>query len=166
MRWTSLGLAIAVVSVSGTAMAVKVNEPLYIKTKDAKVLKTAKLTAPTLTVLQPGTEVIWLGPDKANKKLHRIRTAKGEGFILQQNLTPKKPAAEHLAKDDGKPIDPQAFASSGAATKALSEAALKYASKKSKTELARGVMTAEGIAATVDRKAAQDFNDRQTGGGK
>jgi len=92
---------------------------------------------------------------------------KVKGFTLQQNLSPKKPQAEFLAKDDGKPIDAQAFASSGAATKALSGAALKYSGSKPDLEtLAKQLMTAEGAAAAVTVEAAREFNAKQVGGAK
>lgn len=166
MRRFLIGLATAAVLAAGAAWAVKPGEKLYIKTKDAKLLEKADAKAKTLGTLQPGTEVTWNGSDKTNKLFHAIEAGGKKGFTLQQNLSPSKPQME-LAKDDGKPIDSQAFASSGAATKALSEAALKYSKEKPDiATLTKGVMTAEGIAATIDTAAGQEYVTKQTGGGK
>lgn len=160
-------MALAVLA-SGSALAVAKGGKLYIKTKDAKVFDKADAAkGKTVGTLQPGDEVTWNGADEKQKQFHAIDTGKVKGFTLQQNLSPKKPDAEYLAKDDGKPIDAQAFASSGAATKALSGAALTYSGSKPNMEaLAKGLMTAEGVAATVTFDQAREFNAKQTGGAK
>lgn len=132
------------------ALAVKPGGKLYIKARDSRVLEKADPKSKTLGLLQPGDEVTWNGADAANKQFHAVDAGKVKGFTLQSNLSPSKPQLERLAKDDGAPIDPKAFASSGAATKALNEAALKAAGKKqTKAELVKGLATAEGVAATV-----------------
>lgn len=102
---------------------------LYIKSKDTKLLKDASLTAGVVATLQPGTEVTWKGADAKEKTLHKVVANGKEGFVLQANLTPSKPANEVLGSD-GKSVSAQAVASSGAATKALTPAALKYAEAK------------------------------------
>lgn len=151
MRRYLVGLAAAALLFGTAAWAVKPGESLYIKTKDAKLLEKADAKAKVLGTLKPGEEVTWNGSDAKNKMFHSIEANGKKGFTLQQNLSPNKPQME-VASDDGKKIDAQAFASSGAATKALSEAALKYNEKKGKADmntLAKGVMTAEGIAESV-----------------
>ena len=164
---TWLGLALAASLVGGTALAVKPGDTLYIKSKDAKVFKDDSLKSKVVGTLQPGANVTWQGVSKGDKQLHKVKAGKVEGFTLQQNLTPNKPQMEALLKDDGKEIDPQAFASSGAATKALSEAALKYAEKKQTPEqLVKGILTAEGVSATVTKEAGQAYVQKQTGGAK
>ena len=161
------GLALAATLVGGAAYAVKPGGTLYIKSKDAKVLDKADFKAKAVSTLQPGAEVTWEGAAEGNKMFHKVKAGGVEGFTLQQNLTPNKPQMEALLKDDGKPIDTKAFASSGAATKALSEAALKYAEKKqTPQQVTKGILTAEGVAVTVSKEQAQAFVQRQTGGGK
>lgn len=147
-RLTRLALATALLAMP--ALAVSKGGKLYIKTKDTKVLDKADAKGKVVGTLQPGDEVTWNGADGANKQFHSIDSGKVKGFTLQTNLSPSKPQAELLARDNGAPIDGKAFASSGAATKALNEAALKAAGKKqTKAELVKGLATAEGVAASV-----------------
>jgi len=169
MRKLIIGLAVAAALAAGAALAVKPGETLYIKTKDAKVLDKADAKAKTVGTLNPGAAVKWNGADKKNKLFHEVvaTTDKGElhGYTLQQNLSPNKPASE-FATSDGKAIDAEAFKSSGAATKALSESALKYAKAESLLTLAQGVLSAESVAQKVDVAEAQAYVVKQTGGGK
>jgi uncharacterized protein YgiM (DUF1202 family) len=166
MRRFLVGLAAAAVLVASAAFAVKPGENLFIKTKDAKLLEKADAKAKVLGTLKPGEEVKWNGADSKNKMFHAIEVGGKKGFTLQQNLSPSKPQME-IASDDGKPIDAQAFASSGAATKALSDAALTYAGEAPDAmALTKGVLTAEGIAQSVSGADSQAYVAKQTGGGK
>jgi hypothetical protein len=120
----------ATVAALGTAgLGLAADRQLFIKSKDTKLLQAANLTSKVVSTLQPGTEVTWKGADSKEKSLHKVVAGGKEGFVLQANLTPSKPANEFL-KGDGKPISAQAVASSGAATKALTPAAIKYADAK------------------------------------
>ena len=117
----------ATVAALGTAgLGLAADRQLFIKSKDTKLLKDANFSAKVVQTLQPGTEVTWKGADGKEKTLHRVIAGGKEGFVLQANLTPSKPANEFLT-GDGKAISAQAVASSGAATKALTPAAIKYA---------------------------------------
>ena len=116
-------------ALGSSAVSLAADRQLFIKSKDTKVLATASLTAKVVQTLQPGTEVTWKGADGKEKSLHKIVSGGKEGFVLQANLTPSRPANEFLT-GDGKPISAQAVASSGAATKALTPAAIKYAAEK------------------------------------
>lgn len=143
-------LAIACCLVAMPALAVSKGGKLYIKQKDSKVFEKADPKAKVVGTLQPGEEVTWQGADATNKSFHAVEAGAVKGFTLQANLSPSKPQAELLARDNGAAIDGKAFASSGAATKALNEAALKAAGKKqTKAELVKGLATAEGVAASV-----------------
>lgn len=165
MRRYLVGLAAAAL-LATTAWAVKPGESLFIKTKDAKFLEKADAKAKVLRTLKPGEEVTWGGSDPKNKMFHKITVGGKDGYTLQQNLSPSKPQME-LASDDGKPVDAQAFASSGAATKALSDAALSYAAEvPDAATLTKGVLTAEGVAQSVTPADAQAYLAKQTGGGK
>ncbi|MCA2981772.1 MAG: SH3 domain-containing protein [Myxococcaceae bacterium] len=148
------------------ALAVKPGGTLYVRSKDTKVLEKADAKAKQVTALQPSTEVIWHGPDAQNRQFHRVESVQGSGFTLQANLSPSKPQAEHLVRDNGAPIDPQAFASSGAATRALSGGALKVAQDKPDREaLARALISVEATAKAVDPKDAVTFVQKRTQGG-
>lgn len=111
---------------AGSAFAVKVGDNLFVKSKDTKVLKDPKATAAAVVTAQPGDEVKWEGPSDKDKQFHKV-TFKGKtGFVLMSNLSPNKPQGE-VDASTGKPMSAQAFASSGAATKALTPAGVKYA---------------------------------------
>jgi hypothetical protein len=120
-------IAIALLS-AGTAGAVKKGESLYVKSKDTKVLKDPKATSKAVVTLQPGAEVTWNGASEKDKQFHEIATGGKKGYVLLANLTPNKPT-EEISGSTGKPLSPQAFASSAAATKALSPAGLSMAKK-------------------------------------
>lgn len=167
MRQSFIALALCAGLVAGSAHAVGVGGTLYIKARDTVILDKPSLKGKTVEKLQTGAQVKWLGAAPSDKQFHQVETANGKkGYTLQQNLSPNKPQLE-VATSDGKPIDAQAFASSGAATKALSEAALKYSGGKTNmAELAKGVMTAEGIASRVSPEEAQKYIAKQTGGAK
>ncbi len=121
-------VAAALLSASG-AFAVKVGDNLFVKSKDTKVLKDPKATAAAVVTAQPGDEVKWEGPSDKDKQFHKV-TFKGKtGFVLMSNLSPSKPQGE-IDASSGKPMSAQAFASSGAATKALTPAAINYSKTK------------------------------------
>jgi hypothetical protein len=166
MRLAVLGLCAAAALASGTAWAVKPDGSLYIKTKDARLLDKPDAKAKVLGTLKPGQEVKWKGSAPENKQFHRVEVAEKAGYTLQQNLSPNRPQLEVLG-DDGKPVDLQAYTSSGAATKALSDAALKYAGEvPDALALTRGVLTVEGIAQSVDLKDGEAHVAKQAGGAK
>lgn len=178
MRRGLMGLTAAALlllaGAAGAVGAVGKGGTLYIRAKDCRIFEEPNLTSKVNGMVQPGQGVTWLGAAEGNRQLHLISvtTKSGKsfkGYTLQQNLTPNKPSDEFLAKDDGKAISPQAFASSGAATKALSEAALKYSEfqkKQSMTDLTKGVMSAEAVARQITKDTAVAFTLSRTGGGK
>jgi hypothetical protein len=125
--------AAALLSACG-AWAVAKGGSLYIKSKDVKLLKEPKAgAAPAMPKpLELGAEVKWLGPSEKDKAFHEIEVGVKKGFVLMSNLSPSKPQTE-MAGSSGAPISAQAFASSGAATKALTPAAIKYSETKKGT---------------------------------
>lgn len=96
------------------ALAVRPGDKLFIKTKDAAVMKQPSEKGAPVMKLQPGNEVIWLGASEKDAQWHEISANGKKGFVRRGDLSPHAPAAE--IADSGKPIA-QAFASSGAATK-------------------------------------------------
>ena len=123
--------AIALISAGG-AWAVAKGGKLYIKSKDTKVLKDPKAGATAVVTVQPGTEVVWNGASDKDKAFHDVSVKGKQGFVLMSNLSPNQVSAE-LDASSGKPMSAQAFASSGAATKALTPAAIKYSETKKGT---------------------------------
>lgn len=158
---TLLAVGLAVLA-AATALAVKPGGALYVKTKDTKVLEKADPKAKVLGLLQPGMRVTWQGASSLNRLLHHVvgTDSQGrplDGFVLQGNLTPSQLAPEYLSRDDGKPIDPEAFKSSGAATKALDEVAVEYAKSHAMPQQAERLMALEAISRSV---AAQRLAER------
>lgn len=148
-RW----LVGAALTLAVPALAVKPGETLYIKSQDCKVNKAASATAAVAGTLKRGSPVKWGGADDKNKQFHKVESTDGKvkGFTLQANLTPHQPANEKLTSD-GQPVSAEAVASSGAATKALSEAGLQYANGKSKGELAAQLIYLEQLSRDVEEK--------------
>lgn len=159
--------AAALLSASG-AWAVKIGEKLYIKNKGVKVLKEAKATASALgKELNVGDEVTWKGPDKTDKTFHQVTDGAGKtGFVLMTSLSPNKPSSE-VAETGKPPMDAKAFASSGAATKALTPAGVTYAKDNvNKTEAAAEIIYAEQHNFAKGTPVAIAAKAKELGGGK
>jgi hypothetical protein len=127
-RWT-LAVMGLVAGTAATAVAAKVGDTLFVKAKNTKVVAKASPTADVVAVLQPGDEVTWQGADKKEKRWHKVSAGGKEGMVFQSNLTTKKPSME-VVGTSGEQVDAKAFASSGAATKALGPGAKQYGEKK------------------------------------
>ena len=108
----------------GPADAAKVGDKLYIKAKNTKVLKQPKATSSVVAVLQPGQQVTWGGSVRQNKRWHKVAFAGKNGIVYRSTLSTKQPSFE-MTKS-GQKVDAMAFASSGAATKALGAGAKTY----------------------------------------
>jgi hypothetical protein len=135
--------------VAGTAAAVKVGGTLYVRTPNTRVMASTAPTADAVLVLQPGEEVVWQGADSKNKRWHKV-SAKGKtGYVFQSNLSPKKPTGEVVARAGAATTDTAAFASSGAATKALGDGAVDYGKKKQAGEAVNQLLTLEALAKKV-----------------
>jgi hypothetical protein len=125
-------VAAAALLSAGSAWAVKVGENLFVKTQGVKLLKEAKATSAPVSGSSPlkvGDSVVWKGPDATDKTFHKVEFGKLSGFVLMTSLSPNKPTGE-IAEAGKAPIDTKAFASSGAATKGLTPAALAYTGEK------------------------------------
>jgi hypothetical protein len=164
-----LGKALATIALlsAGGAWAVAKGGTLYIKSKDTKVLKDAKLGAAAVSTLQPGAEVIWNGADKTDKQFHEIAFSGKKGYVLMSNLSPNKPQLE-IDASTGRPMSAQAFASSGAATKALTPAGVKYAeaSGVKESEAAAEIIYVEQQNIAKGTPAAVAAKSKELGGGK
>lgn len=141
MKHQIRALAALVLLSAGGAWAVSKGGKLFIKSKDTKVLKEPKAGASAVATLQPGKEVVWNGTSEKDKRFHDISVDGKKGFVLMSNLSPHQPQTE-IDASTGKPMSAQAFASSGAATKALTPAGVKYAQ-------ASGVKESEAAAEII-----------------
>ncbi|MBI3184382.1 MAG: SH3 domain-containing protein [Myxococcales bacterium] len=159
MRRKSWLLALAAaVAAAGTALAVKPGGVLYIKAKGTKLMESSSPTAKPVGLLQPGQEVTWDGSDPSNKQWHRVKFQGKSGVVFQSNLSPTKPQMELLSKGGGAEVDPQAFASSGAATKALSEAAVAYGKEVKGEDAVKQLLVVEAISQQIKQEEINDRN--------
>src|SRR5262249_47485380 len=119
------------------------------------------------TAISNGTEVVWQGADAKNKSMHKVEWNKKTGFVQMANLTPNKPADE-VPTGDGKATSAGAFASSGAATKAMTEAGLKYAQGEGPAaeEVAAGIIHLEGNTEEMKAKVSEHVKKAGLGGDK
>lgn len=134
--------------IGGTAIAAKVGDPLFVKAKNTKLMKTASATADVVGVLQPGEKVTWQGAE-ADKKWQKIQAKAGSGVVFVSNLSSKPPSTEISATKGGSAMDTQAFASSGAATKALGEGPKAMASQMDLAKAAEDLKAAEELGKKV-----------------
>jgi uncharacterized protein YgiM (DUF1202 family) len=126
-RWLVATLALLA---TGTALAVKKGEPLYVKARNTRLQARPSPTADTVAILQPGQQVTWHGADAKNKQWHHVEVGGKKGLVFQSNLATKPPSMELVAEDGVRQVDPVAFANSGAAVKGLSSGAIQYGYKK------------------------------------
>lgn len=164
-RWLKPLVLLGLLGASGAGA--EGERKLYIKTKDTKLLKEPKATATAVgKPVQPGTEVTWKGASPKDKEFHEVEVdPKLKGFVLKGNLSPSKPQDE-LAGSKGEPISAQAFSSSAAATRALTEAGMKYANAKSVPEAAAELIYAEEHTKQSATPEAVAAKAKQLGGGK
>ncbi len=160
MKHKAVGLAVAALLSAAPAFAVKPGDTLYIRSKDSSLLKTPAASGAVLTKLQPGTEVVWNGPDAKDKSFHKVKAGAKEGYVLQVNLSPAKPITEIAS--DGKPTTMSSLASSGAATRTLSEVGQKQANKNPDlTKAGKQVVLLEGINDKITAKDLVEHAKKQ-----
>ncbi len=156
---------------SATALAVSAGGTLYVKARNTKLLASASPTADVVALLQPGEQVKWQGADPANKQFHKVEYGAKKGVVFQSNLATKPPSTELVASQGGKELDPKAFASSGAATKALGETAKEYGEKGNMKEAVAKLQALEKLSKSVTPAEVADHAKKAgifqvVGGGK
>ncbi len=146
-------LALVCTMTGGTALAVKPGGTLYIKAKHTHLKASSSPTADTLEVLEPGKEVIYDGRVAGSPwcKVKVTTDKKGtlQGFIYQANLGVSPPSMEVTSKNPGKPLSPEAFASSGAAVKALKPGAIRYGKTLPKPQSVDQLIALEELATNI-----------------
>jgi len=156
---------LALVLGAGAAWALTPGDRVFVRGRDVAVLQSTAANAVTLAKLQPGAAVVWRGADKKKPTWHKVEANGKSGFVYFANLSTTPPASELLTSPEGaKKVDAQAFASSGAAGKALTEGAIRYGNQEEKNkgalhpsmkEAVRQTQTLEAIAAQrTDREIA------------
>lgn len=156
-------LALACAASGALALAQQAPKPrtLYIKAKNTHLKASSSSTADTLVVLQPGQKVTYEGREQGRPHLCRVtaEVEKGSftGLVYQANLSLSPPSLEVLSKDPTKPLSPEAFASSGAAIKALGSGALALGKALSKDRSAEQLAALVQLAHTVEEAQVAQY---------
>jgi hypothetical protein len=163
-RWALV--ALAVVCAASAMAGVAKGGKLFIKGTGVNMWDKPDASGKK-TALKNGEEVTWNGPSDKDKSMHEIQFKGKKGFVQMANLTPNKPADE-VTTSDGKMTSAAAFASSGAATKAMSESGLKYAQGEGPNaqEVAAGLIHLEGSSEDQKKNVADHVKKAGLGGGK
>jgi len=143
--WLLLLLSMAAPS----AHALKDGDTIYVKARNTKLLVAAKADADAKAVLRVGEPLLWRAKDAGG--FHRVSLpGKTEVyFVYGANLSLQAPRQE-LWTASGTKVDTKAFASSGAATKGLSEGAFQLAVNDAQMErAARDLVALEVLQAEV-----------------
>lgn len=156
-RWA---LAIGLGLVAASAFAVARGGTLYIRARNTKLFSAPPPTGSPVDTLQPGTKVVWNGPDGSDARYHRISLESGKaGVVFQSNLGTSPPSTE-LVASQGAEIDPVAFSQSAAATKALGDGAIQYAEDKDSRvgpDALLRLLAVDSLARKVDQAAIDEF---------
>jgi len=155
-------IALLCLGVGGATWALTLGDRVYIRGRDVAVLQSTAPTAPTLLKLQPGDLVTWRGADPKKPSWHKVEAQGKTGFVYYANLSVTAPNAELLSSPQGaRKVDAQAFASSGAAGKALTEGAVRYGNQdeKNKGELKPTMREAVRQTQTLEAIAIQRSSD-------
>lgn len=154
-------LALACVATSGMALAVPPGGTLYVKAKNTHLKASNSPTANTLVVLQPGKAVTYNGREGGTPwckvTVSADKKAPVQGFIYQANLAVSPPSLEVTSKNPGKPLSPEAFASSGAAVKALGPGAIEYGKSLSRPESVQQLIALESLAKSIDETQVAEY---------
>jgi len=155
-------IALLCLGVGSAAWALTLGDRVFIRGRDVAVLQSTAPTASTVLKLQPGDAVVWRGADSKKPTWHRVEAKGKTGYVYYANLSVTPPAAELLSSPEGaRKVDAQAFASSGAAGKALTEGAVRYGNQdeKNKGELKPTMKEAVRQTQTLEAIAIQRTND-------
>lgn len=85
---------------------------LYIAAKNTRLWERADALADAVMVVQPGTEVVFLGRYERDDQWARVRRRAKIGFTLGCNLSINKPTG--VCRSPERTVDPKAFPSAGA----------------------------------------------------
>lgn len=167
----ALWLSWALVLVAGPAVAepVKVHGTLYIKAKNTHLQASPDPAAKPLLILQPGREVTYEGRVPGTpwcKVTVGVADKKGvtsvAGVIFQGNLSTTPPLREVTSKNPLEPLSPEAFASSGAAIKAVGPGTLQYGKTLSKQQSAEEL---KALVETTNKISDKEVADYALAGG-
>jgi hypothetical protein len=146
---TGIRLALALLLVAGAAGALAPGAELFVRARNTRVQKDSSPTAGVVAVLQPGQKVVWNGPDPKSKLWHRVTVGELSGVVYRSNLSEVAPSREVVGRDGGTAQDSEAFVSSGAGTRALSDGPVAYGEHKLYRTAVDQVLLLEALAREV-----------------
>ncbi|HSP79406.1 MAG TPA: SH3 domain-containing protein [Myxococcaceae bacterium] len=152
-RETLLVLALAL-GAPGSASAVEVGGTLYVRAKDTRLLESPSPTSKVLAILQPAQSVVWQGAHPRNKRWHHVKAGGRSGYVFQSNLATKPPSMELVAGEGSGKLDAQAFASSGAAVKAVSSGVLSMGNQR--LELKESILQLDALEHFVQERVKDE----------
>ena len=147
---------IVLVAVGAIGAAAAADEAfLYARSKNTHMNRTPEAGGEMLALLQPGAKVTDLGKAPV-KNWRKVRSLGVEGFIFLSNLSTTSPHEEVVGGRGNASLSPEAFASSGAATKALGAGAIDYGNGKNYQRAVREIQLAEDLSKAIDENALRD----------
>lgn len=150
-RWMLMSLALWACQ----AHALDTGDAVYVKARNTKLLLAPSASAEVKAVLRVGDVLRWTAKEPNGFHAVRLPGKDTVYFVYGANLSLKAPTQEKWASS-GTTVDTKGFASSGAATKGLSEGAFQLAvtdaqlEKAAKDLLALEALQAEVTDAEVD----------------
>lgn len=160
-RWgrgaLALGAALLVVALPAAAANVPAGTKVYVKAKNSRLQKSPTSDS-VVAVLQPGDVLLYGSPDPKDGRWHLVTTVdKKKGYLFASNLSLQAVKPENLTGGAVSEKEKRAFASSGAATKALGDGAVALGEKSPDTrETMRRLLAVEAVAVrTTDAQLAE-----------
>jgi hypothetical protein len=144
-----VGSLFALMLALGAGAALREGQVLYVRAKNANMKASPAPIADTVAVLQPGVEVTYLKPAQGARGWHQVSALGVKGFMYQASLSLERPHDEISGAQGDRAVSPQEFASSGAATKALGEGAVRYGTDKDLGRAVTDIQHAEDLAKAV-----------------
>jgi hypothetical protein len=145
VRWLLLSLSLWGLR----AQALKSDDTIYVKARNTKLLLAPTASAEVKAVLRVGDVLQWKAKEANGFHAVRLPGKDTVYFVYGANLSLAAPKQEQWATA-GTSVDTRAFASSGAATKGLSEGAFQMAVSDAQLEkAARDLLALEALQAEV-----------------
>ncbi|MGA9524902.1 MAG: hypothetical protein WBV82_25810 [Myxococcaceae bacterium] len=134
--WMVGALVLPTVLLAGTATALELNDRIFVRTREARLLKSAAANAKPVRALKQGEALTWLGRAKKDPRYHQVQTARGEKGVVFYSQLATTPPRKELSGDTGA-VPAEAHASFGAAARGVTEGPKKVSERLDNGESAR-----------------------------
>ena len=129
-------ILVALVLVAGAAQALEANEKIFVRTREARLLKSAAPNAKPVRTLKQGEELFWVRKAAQDPRYHEVKTARGEKGVVYFSQLSTTPPRKELRGDTGT-VPAEAHASYGAAARGVTEGPKKVSERLDNGESAR-----------------------------